>query len=353
MTVAYDLTNTAFRGLIREDVMEEIFAIDPVDLPYMDMASRGTASNPYKEWTKESLAAPSLPTAIVDGAAAPAASTFTEERIGDHCEINAKTVAVSDRANDSNTIGYANRMVHELMIRQKELKRSMESGLLSNKASVAPTGSVAGQYAGCGAMFQGLTGAAGTGVGPHIINGSAGGFSAGIFSAPTPGAAAAMTEANVRLAMSSAYKAGGNPRIMMSVPDMIEKFSSYLFTASARIATMMSQNTTVKTDAYGKQGITAVGSVNTFVTDFGTLELIPNRTQLQYTVSATTTCCNVYLFDPDYWEVAYLQGIQVKELGETGLTSSRMMSVDYTNCALQYKSSAVLMGQNTALAVTA
>lgn len=343
MTVAYDLTNTAYRGLIREDVMDEIFSIDPVDLPYMDMASRGTADNPYKEWTKESLAAPAIPTAIVDGAVAPAAGSFTEARIGDHCEINVKTVSVSDRANQSDTIGYANRMVHELMVRQKELKRGMETGLLSNKASVAPTDSVAGQYAGCGAMFT---------TAANIINGTTGGFSSGIFTAPTPGAAAALTETNVRLAMSAAYKAGGNPRIMMSVPEMIEKFSAYLFTASARIATLMSQNTTVKEDSYGKQGITAVGSVNTFVTDFGTLELTPNRTQIQYTVGGTTTCCNVYLFDPDYWEVAYLQGIQVKELGETGLTSGRLMSVDYTNCALQEKSSAVLMGQNTAVAVT-
>ena len=344
MTVAYDLSNTAYRGLIREDVMNEIFAIDPVDLPYMDMASTGKSTNPYKEWTKESLAAPALPTPVLDGASAPAAGSFTEARVGDHHEINTKKVSVSDRAGTVDTIGYSNRLVHELMVRQKEMKRSMESGLLSNKASVAMTDSVPGQYAGCGAMFT---------TAAHIINGTTGGFSAGIFAAPTPGAAAALTETNVRAAMSVAYKAGGNPTIMMSLPEMIEKFSSYLFTASARIATLTSTNATSKNGKYGKQGITAVGSVNTFVTDFGTLELTPNRVQLQYTVSGTTTCCNVYLFDPNYWEVSYLQGIQTKELAKTGLTNDRLMSVDYTNCALQEKSSAVLMGQNYALAVTA
>lgn len=344
MTVAYNLSNVAYRGLIREDVMNEIFAIDPVDLPYMDMASTGKSSNPYKEWTKESLAAPAIPTPVLDGATAPAAGTFTESRVGDHHEINTKKVSVSDRVDNVDTIGYSNRLVHELMIRQKEMKRGMEAGLLSNKASVAMTDSVPGQYAGCGAMFT---------TAAHIINGTTGGFSSGIFSAPTPGAAAALTETNVRLAMATAYKAGGNPTIMMSVPEIIEKFSAYLFTSSARIATLTSTNTGVKKGKYGNQGITAVGSVNTFVTDFGTLELVPNRTQLHYTVSATTTCCNVYLFDRDYWEVSYLQGIQTKELGKTGLADERLMSVDYTNCALQEKSSAVLMGQNSAATVTA
>lgn len=323
--------------------MQEIFNIDPVDLPYMDMAGSADSDNPYKEWVKESLAAPAIPTPIVDGADAPATGTFTESRIGNHHEINAKTVKVSDRAREVDTIGYSDRLIHEIMIRQKELKRGMETGLLSNKASVAATDVVAGQYAGCGAMFQ---------TAANIINGTAGGFSAGIFTAPTPGAARALTETDIRAGMAAAYKAGGNPTLMMSVPEMIQKFSEYLFTASARIATVMSE-ATVKQGKYEKQGISAVGAVNTFVTDFGTLQLVPNRTQIQYTVGGVTTCANVYMFDPRYWEVSYLQGIRTAEVGRTGLAATRLMSVDYTNCALQEKSSAVVMGANTALAVTA
>jgi hypothetical protein len=343
-TVAYTLGTVAYKGIINEDVMQQIWNIDPVDLPYMDMAGTGdAATNPYHEWVKESLAAPSVPTPVLDGADAPAVGTFTESRIGNHCEINTKKVEVSDRAREVDTIGYSDRLIHEVMIRQKEMKRQMETGMLTNKASVAMTDSVPGQYAGAGAMFT---------TAANIINGTTGGFSSGIFAAATPGAARAMTETDVRTGMAAAYKAGGNPTLMMSVPEMIQKFSEYLFTASARIATVMSE-ATVKNGKYDKQGINAIGAVNTFVTDFGTLELVPNRTQLNYTVSATTTCCNVYLFDPRYWEVSYLQGIRTVEVARTGLSAKRMLSVDYTHCALQEKSSAVMMGMNYALAVTA
>lgn len=342
-TTSWSLSSVAYKGLINEDVMQEIFNIDPVDLPYMDMAGTATSENPYKEWVKESLAAIGLPTPIVDGATAPAVTAFNESRIGNHHEINARQVSVSDRAREVGTIGYSDRLIHELMIKQKELKRGMETGLLSNKPSIAATEAGAGQTAGCGAMFT---------TAANIINGTTGGFSAGIFSAPTPGAARAMTETDVRTAMAAAYNAGGNPTIMMSVPGMIQKFSEYLFTASARIATLMSTNTVSKSGEYGKQGITAVGAVNSFITDFGSLTLVPNRTQMAYTDGGVTTTCNVYLFDPRYWEVSYLQGVQTSELARTGLSDSRMISVDYANIALQEKSSAVLMGMNYALAVT-
>jgi len=220
------------------------------------------------------------------------------------------------------------------------------------KASVLMNATVAGQYAGCGAMFAKSSAIAGIPT-PNVINGTVGTFSAGIFPAPTPGTARALTETDVRLGMSMAYKAGGNPTILMSVPEVVEKFSSYLFTASARIATLMTQNDPVRQGKYEKQGIRAVGAVNTFVTDFGTLELVPNRSQTQYTVGAVTTCANVYLFDPDYWEVSYLQNLQASDVARTGLAENRMLSVDYTNIAKQPLSSAVIMGVNTTLAVTA
>jgi hypothetical protein len=329
--------------------MQEIFRIDAVDLPYMDMAGTGRSDNPYKEWVQENLGAISIPTPVIDGSDAPAAGTFSEARIGNHHEINVRRIQVSDRAREVDAIGYSDRLIHELMLRQKEMKRNMEAGLLSNKASVAMTNAVAGQYAGCGALFARSVA---TAPAPNVINGTVGTFSAGIFSAPTPSAARALTETDVRLGMSLAYKAGGNPTLLMSVPEVVEKFSSYLFTASARIATLMTQNDPVRQGKYEKQGIRAVGAVNTFVTDFGTLELVPNRSQTQYTVGAVTTAANVYLFDPDYWEVSYLQNIQASEVARTGLAENRMLSVDYTNVAKQALSSAVIMGINTTLPVT-
>ena len=56
-TSAAELKAVAFQGVIREEVMSELFNIDPIDLPYQDMAGREDSGNPYKSWIVETLTA--------------------------------------------------------------------------------------------------------------------------------------------------------------------------------------------------------------------------------------------------------------------------------------------------------
>ena len=344
-TLVKTLKDVDYEGIIHEDVMDELFNIDPIDLPYQDMAGKGEAAKDfYKSWVKEHLKAPDLNNAHIDGDVAPDAGTFNEERIGNHIQLSIERVKVSTGARLVDTIGYSDRLAHEITTRQKELKRSMEAILVSNQGSVAMTDAVAGKTAGCGAMFE-----------TNIINGTAGGFANGIYTAPTPGAAAALTEDAVRDAAEMAYTKGGNIRILMSVPKVIRKFSEYALSAAARMATLMTDASPqqARVDGkYGKKGVTAVGAVNTFISDFDTLEFTPNRMQQLYD-NGGTDCANVYLFDPEYWDVSYLRGITTEELAKEGTSDSRMMNVYYLNMALQEKSSAVIMGVDPTQTVTA
>ena len=344
-TTAADLKAVAFQGLIREDVLSELFNIDPIALPYQDMAGTESSSNPYKSWVTETLAPIDLTNAKSEDAVAGFdADTGVEQRIGNHHQISGKLADVTDRANYVDTIGYSNRMAHELMNKQKELKRDMEAILLSNQASVemkTTTTAAVGKTAGCAAMIADA----------NSYNGTTGAFSNGIFAAVTPGAATGLTETILRDNAEVCYSAGGNPTILMSTPSMIRKISEYLFTASARVATFM--NTAAnKQGQYGHQGATAVGSVNVFTSDFATLELVPNQQQQAYDNSGTP-CVNVYLFDPRYWAVSYLQGIMAKPLARTGTFERKQLTVDYANMCLAPKSSGVLVGINPALALTA
>lgn len=332
----------SYGGLINEDVMQEIFQIDPVDLPYMDMASEGTSKQEYKEWTEDGLTSPDITNAVIDGADADGNDSATGTRMGNHHQISQKVVSVSDRSRGSDTIGRADELIYQLMQRQKDLKRDMEAILLTNQASVADNGTnTAGKTAGVPAMMA-----------TNITNGSTAGFANGIYPAATPGAAAALSESGVRAAMEDAYSAGGDPRILMSVPRAIGAFSEYLFSSSARVATLQKSVGEVSQGKYGKQGVTAIGSVNVFVTDYGTLELVPNRTQQVYDNDGTD-CVDVFGFDPDYWEVSYLQRILTKPLARTGTAENRQMTVDYCNVAKQEASSFIIMGVDTSLAVTA
>jgi hypothetical protein len=52
-TSAYDMRTVAYQGIVHEDVMDKIWNIDPVDLPYMDMAGTGErATTMYNSWVK-------------------------------------------------------------------------------------------------------------------------------------------------------------------------------------------------------------------------------------------------------------------------------------------------------------
>lgn len=347
---AYDLGDVDLDGVINEDVMQTIFEIDPVDLPFHDMAGRETSDNQYKSWVKDALETPSLANAQVDGAdlveSPPTTSgdetTSKMARIGNHHQISTKTVKVSTRAQKVDTIGYANALVYQLRQRQKELRKQCEATACSPQASVEATDTVAGKTAGAAAMFE-----------TNIINGTAGGFSAGIFSGPTPGTARALTETDVRDAGEMAYNEGGNPTKLMSVPKLIRKLSEFLFTSSARIGTIQTDvnRGSVNDGEYGHQGVTAIGAVNVIVTDFQTLEFVPNRSQLMYD-NGGTDCCDVFIMDPEYWAVTYIQGMETEALAKMGLSDKRMMSVDWSIIAKQEKSSAIIMGVNPALAVT-
>ena len=62
-----DLKAATYKGLIREDVMNRIFDISRIPLPFTDMIGTDTHSNEYTEWTLDVLATPNTANAVVDG----------------------------------------------------------------------------------------------------------------------------------------------------------------------------------------------------------------------------------------------------------------------------------------------
>ncbi len=62
----------------------------------------------------------------------------------------------------------------------------------------------------------------------------------------------------------------------MSTPSMKQSISEYLFTSTARVGTITTET------GQSKQQSTAVGAIDVFVSDFGVLEIVPNRFQLDY-----------------------------------------------------------------------
>lgn len=348
---AADLKAVPRGGLVREDVLDKIFQISPIDLPFMDMIGTDSCKNPYKEWTTDDLQAVNPTNAVVDGVdPVTGNNTALGKRVGNNCQISIKVVRVSERAQNVDTIGRSDELIYQLMQRQKELKRDMEAILTGIQASVADDGNTT----------AGKLGALGSWLKTNIkfgATGAAGGFdpATGLTVAPTPGTKYALTETAIRDMMEATYNNGGDPTILMSIPSVIRKISEYLFTSSARIATL--QTTANKGDVKKvpgnaddlHQGVTAIGSVNVLVTDFGTLTLVPNR----FLQTTTAGIAPVYGLDPAFFSVGYLQRPEVKPLAKTGLADNRVMSVDYTLIVKNEMSSFAIQGVDTAAAVTA
>jgi len=335
-----DLKAVAKGGLIRSDVMNKIWDISKVPLPFTDSIGTDSATNEYKEWTLDALAAPDLTNARIDGADASGNDTVTGSRVGNHHQISDKVVRVSFRADSSNTIGRTKELSYQVMRRQQELRRDVEAIALSNQASVADDGnSTAGKAGGLPSWL----------VTNHATGGTPGGYNTttGLTVARTPTAARALTETLVRDTVESIYNNGGDPTIMMSIPSVIRKFSEYLFTSSARVATLMSDQ--------GKtaEAATALGSVNVFVTDFGTLKLVPNRLQQKHTDSGVIQVADVFIYDPAYLAMCYLQGYRTEDLAKTGTANNKQMLVDWTLVVNTEKAHGIIGDINPASAVTA
>lgn len=315
-----DLKGVAFGGLIREDVMNKIWDISRIPLPFTDMVGTGSAKNEYKEWTTDELAAPDVANAVIDGSDASGNNTATGERVGNHHQISDKVVRVSYRADASDTIGRAKELSYQLMRRQQELRRDVEAIALENQASVADDGAtIAGKV---GALPSWLKTNVAIGAG-----GAVGGYntSTGLTVAFTPATAvSALSETNVRDVVEDIYNEGGNATKFMSIPRVIRKFSEYLFTSSARVATLMSDQ------GKSKEKAAAMGSVNIFVTDFGTLDFVPNRLQQKQQTAAPDDSAIGFVLDPEYVSLCYLKGYRTDTLAKTGLAENRQMSVDWS-----------------------
>lgn len=323
-----NLKGVADGGLINEDVMQQIWDISAIPLPFTDMMSSDSVKNSYTEWTQDVLQAVDVDNAAVDGADLTGNDTNTGLRVGNHCQISTKLVQVSTRARESDTIGRSDELSYQVMMRQRELRRDVEAISSGQQASVPDDGNATAGKAGAFAAW--LTTNVKRGVGG--LNGGYGATTPNLVDAPTLGTPEALTETGVRDIAQSVYMEGGNVTKLMMTPTMKRKFSEFMYTGQAKIAVLDSDV------GQASDMATAKGAIDVFVSDFAILELIPNR--LLQTTAANVS--NALLIDPEYIRQGFLHGYRVEEQAKTGLSDKRQMIVDWTLKVLTEKAHGVI-----------
>jgi hypothetical protein len=296
--VANTFTSFDAKG-IREELSNIIASISPEEVPFQSNVGSENVSNTFFEWQTDSLAATST-TAVIDGDdVASFDSTSATTRIGNYTHIRRRTLIVADNLGSQDLAGRNDELSYQLAKRGKELRRDVEAVLTDNNARVAGSSSTARETAGLGAWIATNTNKAGDGTDPTAADGS---------DARNDGTQRDLTEAMVKDVMQKAFVSGGNPSILMVGPHNKTVVSGFAGIAAQRYMAPSDSPTTI------------IGAADVYMSDFGTLQVVPNRFQRER---------DAFVLDPEYASVCYLRPIQAVDLAKTGDAEKKMMICEF------------------------
>jgi hypothetical protein len=336
-TNTFDRYDLATKGdNAREDFSNIIYNLSPTETVFMSNAGRGTATNTLTEWLIDELAAPDLANKQIDGNDFSGGVITDAARIGNYCQISWKDLVVSRRANKINKAGRKSEMAYAIAKKGKELKRDMEAILTGAKQIAAPGNSTtAGTTADLTSWLKTNTDRGSGGADPVLSNTTYGQPT----TACVDGTIRALSEATMLGVLAECYNEGGNPGVIMMAPAVKQKFSNYMFGTSARIATPYQDH-----GAGTKSGVTAIGAVDVYVSDFGVLDVVPNRRQ-------RTT--DVFVLDMEYWSVNFFDSFKTEVIAKSGDSEKRRILADYALCSKNEAASGVIADVNSATAMVA
>lgn len=286
----------------REDLSDVIYNISPTDTPFMTSVGKTKATAVYHEWQKDSLAAVNLSNALVEGAAASDATLSPTTRVGNRTQISGKTVKVSGTLDTVSKAGRKSEKAYQLAKAAAEVKRDMEGILLSNQIAAAGDATTARVLGGLQAWLS-----------TNTSNGSGGSAGANGTTARATGTDRAFTATILNTVIQAAYTAGGKPTLLMVTPAQKVVASTF-----AGIATRYK-------DVPGTVQASIIAAADVYVSDFGTISIIPNRF-----IPNADNDDTAFLVDPEMASVAYLRPFQTNEMAKTGDADVTQLLVEYT-----------------------
>lgn len=306
----YDLA--ALGENVVDDVHDVITNIAPTETPFHMRAKREDASSDLHEFLSDTLRAAVSSNQHIDGDDFSADDRNAPARLGNYCEIAREDVAVTRRANKVKKYGRKDELGYEIAKAGRELKRDCETSALANKAAVAGNDSTASVAAGLPAWMRTNTDRGGSGADPTLSSTTYGYPNA----AATDGTDRALSEATLQSVIRQAWEAGGNPDTIMVGPQVKTRMSNYLFGSSARVATPYQDH-----GRDPKSAVTMVAAADIYITDFGRMEVVPNRFQRED---------DVFILDFEHLAIAYLDGFKTYEIAKSGDSEKRMLLADWT-----------------------
>jgi hypothetical protein len=362
LDVKTDLRGVVLGGAVNEDLMQKIWDISRIPLPMSDMAPQGSVKSDMYEWTRDRLAAPvgnaTVENAQFIAAGAPGAGEIGDtatpilQRFRNFIQISTKPISISELSNAVSSVGGSGGLAYNLMQAQQELRRDIEfwiTGAFASRPGNATTTAphTASYYAGTQNQTNPTRTLVDAGAGATVNGWDP---ATGNFEGHLPGTVRALSETMLRNMAQALYLGGcGGPLqelVLMVEPVVKRLISAYMYGGTARIASPIKD---VRTEPMAR----IQGAVEIFITDFGTLHIVPNRFMRDNVDGFPNgPRAQLFMYDPDYFELVWLKGVNTTEAAKLGLTERRIVNA-YWGTRFHPECMGVIMDINPTAAMVA
>lgn len=257
----------------REDLIDVITNISPVDTWFTSNTGSGKATARYHEWQSDTLAAAAA-NARIEGDTKVATAVTPTSRTGNYTQILSKEFMVTETQDTVSKAGRTSETAYQTQKRMKELAMDIEYALLINASAVSGDTATARQ-------LKGVLGWITTNTATGTATGNA-----------TP-----LLAANIRTSLQAIWAQGGKPQYILC--GGFQKI---------QISTMTTTNTKY-VDAPEKK---VIDSVDVYDTDFGRLAV-----KLSHILDGATNATKgtIIIFgDMALWQKAWLRPVKKKEM---------------------------------------
>ena len=283
----------------RVDLIDVIYDISPTETPIMSTLARTKATAVFHEWQTDSLAAATAANAAVEGADGVSATISPTTRLGNYTQIVQKVVQTSGTLEAVNKAGRRSERAYQLARASSELKRDMETIITANQGRDAGSSSSARKLGAILSWLKTNTSKGTSGTDPTTIG----------VSTRSDGATRTFTEQLLKDEVAAVFDSGGNPTMLVVGSGLKQKVSSFAGIAAQRYM------------APGDQPTTIIGAADVYMSNFGTLSVVPDRFMRTR---------DALLLDPEYAALSYLRPFQTNDLAKTGDSEKTQLLAEFT-----------------------
>jgi hypothetical protein len=282
---------------IREDLIDVITNIDPVDTFCLNKFATGKATNTYHQWQTDTLAAPTA-NAQIEGDDISASAITATSKLGNYCQILRKAFRITDTQEAVEKAGRKSEIAYQTQKVLKELARDIEYAMVINTAAAS----------GASATARTMKGVLGWVTGNHVTATATSDY---------------ISEIYLNNCLQQVWADGGKPSTVLCGAVQKRKISA--FTTNTRNVVADEKKLTSAVDVYQS--------------DFGTVMIKLHQ------ILNTSAAGSVIVFgDMNLWKKCWLRPIKREELARTGASKAYFVEAELTIESRQELGSGKLTG---------